>query len=74
MRPFDYARIPPIYFGAGKLNRLPQLLKQYQGQGVLLVTGGTSLQRSGKLAWVKNLLEQAGTTVHHVACDSEPTL
>lgn len=73
MRPFDYARIPPIYFGAGKLNRLPQLLKQYQGQGVLLVTGGTSLQRSGKLAWVKNLLEQAGTTVHHVACDSEPT-
>ncbi len=74
MRPFDYARIPPIYFGAGKLNRLPQLVKQFQGQIVLLVTGGTSLQHSGKLARVKNLLEQSGTTVHHVACDGEPTV
>lgn len=73
MRPFDYARIPPIYFGAGKLNRLSHLIKQYQGQGVLLITGGSSLQRSGKLAWVKNLLEQAGTTVYHVTCGSEPT-
>ncbi|MGC1952117.1 MAG: iron-containing alcohol dehydrogenase [Gammaproteobacteria bacterium] len=71
---FDYARIPPIFFGAGKLIRLPQLVTQFQGQVVLLVTGGTSLQRSGKLAWVKNLLEQSGMTVHHVACDAEPTV
>lgn len=71
---FDYARIPPISFGAGKLIRLPQLVRQFRGQVVLLVTGGTSLQRSGKLAWVKNLLEQSGMTVHHVACDAEPTV
>jgi alcohol dehydrogenase len=73
MRPFDYARIPPIYFGAGKLNHLARLVQQYRGQVVLLVTGETSLQRSGKLAWVKSLLERTGTVAHHVACGGEPT-
>ena len=73
MRPFDYARTPPIHFGAGKLDRLPKLVRQFQGQVVLLVTGGTSLQRSGNLARVTSLLEQTGTTVSHVACSGEPT-
>lgn len=73
MRPFDYARIPPIYFGAGKLDRLPRLVRQFEGQNILLITGGASLQRSGQLDRVRNLLEQTGTVVYHVACDGEPT-
>jgi alcohol dehydrogenase len=73
MRPFDYARVPPIYFGAGKLDRLPQLVRQFQGQVVLLVTGGSSLQRSGKLDRIKHLLEQTGIVAYHVVCAGEPT-
>lgn len=73
MRPFDYARIPPIHFGVGKLARLPGLVRQFKGQVVLLVTGGMSLQRSGKLDTISELFGQAAITVHHLVCAGEPT-
>jgi alcohol dehydrogenase class IV len=46
--PFNFARIPQIIFGAGKVDLLPDLLNKY-GKNVLIITGGTSFS-SGK-AW-----------------------
>lgn len=71
--PFFFAKVPPIYFGTGKLQQLPKLIQQFHGKTVLLVTGGKSLQASGQLVSVETLLKQAGVSHHHVVCAGEPT-
>ena len=42
---FDFARIPEIHFGPGKLAQLPQLIRQ-KGRRVLLVSGAASFTHS----------------------------
>jgi alcohol dehydrogenase class IV len=41
MLPFNFARLPQICFGAGRINDLPAILARF-GQSVLLVTGAHS--------------------------------
>jgi alcohol dehydrogenase len=69
---FDFARIPPIHFGAGKLQRLAGLVAALGGRSVLLVTGGRSLEASGALASIRELLGGAGLEFHSVVCEGEP--
>lgn len=71
--PFEYARIPPIRFGTGKLELLPRLIRELGGSRVLLVTGGRSLETSGGLARVADLLGGAGISWERVSCPGEPT-
>lgn len=71
--PFFFAKVPPIHFGTGKLQQLPKLIRQMEGQSVLLVTGGKSLEASGHLAQINTLLDDAGITHHRVICAGEPT-
>ncbi len=71
--PFFLAKIPPIYFGTGKLQQLPKLIHQFQAKTILLVTGGRSLEASGQLAAIATLVESAGVTYHRVICAEEPT-
>ena len=70
---FNYARLPPIYFGAGKLQLLPDVVRRLGGTRLLLVIGGKSLRASGKQQEVQGLLETGGLDVHTVTCDQEPT-
>ena len=73
MRPFDYARIPPVYFGPGKLSLLPGLIGTWHGTSILLVTGGRSLEHSGQLQRVREMICNAGIEFHSVSCHGEPT-
>jgi alcohol dehydrogenase len=70
---FNYSKIPPIYLGAGKLKLLPELIGKFRGQMILLVTGGKSLEASGKLADIQELLKKSGIGYDHVICSGEPT-
>ncbi len=70
---FNYARVPPIYFGAGKLQLLPTLAGKLGASSLLLVIGGKSLRQSGKDQAVRDLLDAAGIKTRVVSCDGEPT-
>ncbi len=72
-REFNYAKIPPLYLGAGKLNLLPEIISNFQGKMILLVTGGKSLQASGKLAGIQELLQKSSIQYDHVVCEGEPS-
>ncbi len=73
MTEFFFAKVPPIYFGVGKLQKLPLLAQELGGKIILLVTGSKSLKASGKLSIVQSLLEKAGLEYYHVSCGGEPT-
>nr|VFJ56105.1 MAG: alcohol dehydrogenase/hypothetical protein [Candidatus Kentron sp. DK] len=73
MYDFDYARIPPLYIGTGKIARLPDIATGFGGKCVLLVTGSASLRASGQLESIENLLGDAGFEIHSLACPGEPT-
>ena len=70
---FNFAKVPPIYFGAGKLKLLPKVIRQLKGSNILLVTGAHSLQASGKLPQIEMMLRTVGIEVHPVICHGEPT-
>ena len=72
-REFNYAKVPPLYIGAGKLNLLPEIIAKFQGQRILLVTGGKSLEASGKLAVIENLLEESSIQYDRVIIEGEPS-
>ena len=73
MKAFSFTKVPPIHFGAGQLQCLPDLIAQFQGDRVLLVTGEQSLAEAGILTQVRDRLADAGITVHHMACDRPPS-
>ncbi|NNJ85104.1 MAG: iron-containing alcohol dehydrogenase [Gammaproteobacteria bacterium] len=73
MYDFNYGRIPPLHFGAGKIARLPAIVSELGGKRVLLVTGKASLQASGMLRSIQDLLQDAGIEVHAITCPGEPT-
>lgn len=54
--PFEFASIPRIIFGAGKLPELYDIIPEF-GKKVLIVTGGSSLKKSGN--W-DNITENMG--------------
>ncbi|MGK7929261.1 MAG: iron-containing alcohol dehydrogenase [Spirulina sp.] len=70
---FNFAKVPPLYFGAGNIKKLPEILTQFSSEKVLLVIGRQSLEKSGKLAEIENLLESAGIASQIVTCTGEPT-
>ncbi len=70
---FSFAKVPPIYFGAGKRQVIPSWLKQRELSRLLLVIGGQSLQKTGKLTQVEASLQQVGLTYEIINCSGEPT-
>jgi alcohol dehydrogenase class IV len=73
MKAFSFAKVPPIYFGAGQVRELSNLMTQLEGKRVLLMTGAKSLQASGKLDEIQRSLRDSGQQVYHRICDREPT-
>jgi alcohol dehydrogenase class IV len=69
---FNFARIPHIIFGPGKLVNLYSLIPQY-GKSVLLVVGAGSLEKSGKLDEIKIALEEKLIDYHVYEIKGEPS-
>ncbi|WNQ11147.1 iron-containing alcohol dehydrogenase [Paenibacillus aurantius] len=65
MNPFVYHNPTRLIFGKGQLKQLPQEVRKY-GTNVLLVYGGGSIKRSGLYDKVTALLKEAGATVHEM--------
>jgi alcohol dehydrogenase len=71
MKNFNLARIPPIFFGAGKLDELPDQICVF-GKRVLLVTGSGSLRKSGIFDRLVDRLKYSGISHDHVSISEEP--
>ena len=70
---FNFATAQRILFGNGRLAELGSVAKQY-GRRVCLVTGGRSLEYSGRLDRIARLLMDAGLEWNHVRIAREPTV
>jgi alcohol dehydrogenase class IV len=64
--------IPQIYFGAGKFSELPEIICRY-GRQALIITGGESLKKSGRLNSLVLKLERAQIKYKILSVWDEPT-
>jgi alcohol dehydrogenase class IV len=71
VKPFQFARIPKIYFGNGKLAELPGIVKLY-GNKIILVTGKNSFVRTGYAGNLFHDFEKARISYHIITIPGEP--
>lgn len=69
---FSIARIPKIEFGSGTLNKLPDFIKPY-GKQVLIVTGGKSFINSVHWAQLENNLRSHQINFSVIYIENEPS-
>ncbi len=69
---FNIAGLPKIFFGAGTLSRLPEMIESY-GRHALIITGGESLKKSGRRETLTWQLDQAQLQYQTVSVRGEPT-
>ena len=69
---FEFASTPDIVFGCGALAGLPSLIAE-QGERVLLITGGSSLQKSGNLQRLTADLEDRVESIELENVSGEPS-
>lgn len=72
VKPFQFARIPIIKFGPGKIADLPVMIKTF-GNSVILVTGKRSFMTSSYSKTLLQLFEKRGTKRHRVVISGEPS-
>ncbi len=72
VKPFNFARLPLIYFGGGKINELPEIISYY-GKSVLLVTGVRSFMDSRRAGRLFDLFGSSGIGFQHVPVRNEPS-
>ena len=70
--PFQFARLPLIYFGCGKRSLLPGFIGQY-GSSVILVTGRRSFIESVNASRLLESLRDSGIVYHLVSVGGEPS-
>ncbi|MFA5141179.1 MAG: iron-containing alcohol dehydrogenase [Elusimicrobiota bacterium] len=70
---FSLARVPEVLLGPGVARRLGPLARRF-GKRALVVTGGESLERSGKWASLLGGLREEGVTVSRVSVRGEPSV
>lgn len=70
--PFQFSRLPLIYFGPEKIKLLPGLIKRY-GTVITLVTDQQSFINTPYAAELFNSFREQGISYHHVVIDSEPS-
>ncbi len=70
--PFHIARLPRIHFGAGSLERVPELARAY-GRRALVVSAGASLERNGAWARLAEGLRAAGIDFEREIVRGEPS-
>lgn len=69
---FQISRIPKTVFGAGSYNKLAGLMRSY-GSVALIITGGKSLERSGKLDMLLKELKSFSMKPYLANISGEPS-
>ena len=69
---FNFARIPNIIFGAGRLNELYDIIPQF-GKNVLFVIGETSLKKSGKWDEITSIIDKKSFNYFLLSISKEPS-
>jgi alcohol dehydrogenase class IV len=72
VKPFQFARIPKIYFGPGKITDLPGIIKMY-GSKIILVTGRHSFVNSRYYNTMLNSFFDNGIRHRSVIIPGEPS-
>jgi alcohol dehydrogenase class IV len=72
VKPFQFSRLPLIFFGSGKISLLPGLIKSY-GTAVVLVTDQSSFISSKYAEVLFNSFQDLGISYHHVIIRTEPS-
>jgi alcohol dehydrogenase class IV len=68
---FKFTHTPDILFGAGKIKKLPDILRK--ASKILLVLGGSSFQKTEHWQWLSKELSKQGMTFHIVTVHHEPS-
>ena len=71
VKSFQFGSLPVIYFQAGKLKSLPEIIMNY-GRSVILVTGKDSFNLSPKSEFLLNAFETNGIKCYRVTISGEP--
>ena len=69
---FKIARIPNIYFGVGNIKLLPDLLKQYKGS-VLFIISKSLATCSAQIRQVESITSMSGKDIERAYSHGEPT-
>lgn len=72
VKPFQFARLPLIYFGSGKAVELPGLVERY-GTSVLLLTGKSSFMSTIQGEKLLDVLKKKGIRYYHIIIPGEPS-
>ena len=69
---FSFSGVPKFEFGAKKINLLPNLIKNF-GSNLLLITGGSSLKKSGALDKLLSELKKNAIKTFTSSVNTEPS-
>jgi alcohol dehydrogenase class IV len=72
VKPFQFSRLPIIYFGTGKIKVLPGLIRRF-GKKIILVTASQSFLKSSYTGALFESFRKEGITIHHIVISREPT-
>lgn len=72
MPSFTFSRMPRIIFGAGTFERLSEIIRQF-GTTALIITGGKSLAKSGRLESLLEALKKNKINSFHYSLSGEPS-
>jgi len=72
VKPFQFSRLPLIYFGTGKIKVLPGLIRRY-GNIIILVTDQRSFINSSYAEVLFESFRKEGIRYHHIVIPGEPS-
>ena len=71
VKPFQFARLPLIFFGCGKRSDLSGLIRRY-GTRIILVTRSAAITETGEAAIIFDSVAKKNIEIHNIVIDSEP--
>ncbi len=72
IKPFVFRGVPAVEYGPGIIKDLNRHINKF-GERILLITGRSSLQSSGKFEFITELLKDTGISFSHVMISGEPS-
>lgn len=72
IEPFIYASPPLLYFGVGKFNSVPGIVKQF-GSNILFITGSSSFHSSVNYQLLNRAFMKKGFSISEESVTSEPS-
>ena len=72
VKPFQFSKLPQIWFGQGKIKIIPDLVKRY-GNSIILVTGQRSFSESRHFSELSDSLKKNNILSRSVTIQGEPS-